>query len=124
MTNIRNSNLRSVAFALAALVTTTSSAVAREQVSVAVHYGDLNLASQAGVETLDRRLDRAVRRVCGSPIQRNLQMAQTIANCHEDTWNDIRSAREVAIGKAAGQQRGDTEFASNSGNRTAIALSK
>jgi UrcA family protein len=52
--------------ALPLLVLAPVSAFAQEApTSVAVSYRDLNLKSEAGVKTLDRRLASAIRAVCG-----------------------------------------------------------
>ena len=52
--------------ALSLLVLTPVTAFAQEApTSVAVSYRDLNLKSEAGVKTLDRRLASAIRAVCG-----------------------------------------------------------
>lgn len=103
--NIRKSNLPAIGFALAALAATLpSSAFAGNGAPTEkVPYGDLNLATQAGVETLDRRLDRAVQRVCGSASMRDLPAQARIEQCREDTWKAIEDDRQVAIAKATGQ---------------------
>ena len=100
--NTRKSTLPALAFALAALSATP--VVAQVAHSVAVPYGDLNLGTQAGVAALDRRLDRAVERVCGdAPIQ-NLSAQRRIDQCREDTWKSIQDDRQFAIAKSTGQQ--------------------
>ena len=67
--NIRNSPLAAVAFAAVALTATIPSvASAREEVVKAkVFHGDLDLATEAGVKALDRRLRSAIWQLCGSP---------------------------------------------------------
>lgn len=99
-------NLRAIAFALAALTATVPSlAQARgEAPSEKVYYGDLNLTSEAGVKVLDRRLDRAVERVCGTSSVRSLQTERLAERCREDTWASIRDDREVAIAHANNRQ--------------------
>ena len=47
----------------AAAVALSASPLAAESINVA--YGDLNLASAAGQKTLDGRIDRAARQLCG-----------------------------------------------------------
>ncbi|MFO6448178.1 UrcA family protein [Erythrobacter sp. NE805] len=50
---------------------------AAEPVSVAVSWGDLDLTRAAGRATLEERIERAVRRVCGPAVTRDLtRMAQ------------------------------------------------
>ena len=60
--------IRSTILALAAAavaLTVPAAATEAESNSVGVRYSDLNLASKAGQDELDRRLDRAARNVCG-----------------------------------------------------------
>lgn len=60
--------MKTLALAAAALglVATTAPAFAGEveKMSVKVEYGDINLATAAGQETLDNRIEKAVRTVC------------------------------------------------------------
>jgi len=101
------STLPAIAFALAALATVPSHAVAGEAAPTEqVSYADLDLTSEAGVTALDRRLDRAVKRVCGNPGRFPLPMQQRIADCREETWNNIQAQRQVAIGRAMERQEG------------------
>lgn len=54
------------ACAFATLIAPASAAeTTRSHAAVTVHYGDLNLASEAGAKVLIRRLDQAARQVCG-----------------------------------------------------------
>ena len=52
--------------AAASVLATAAPAIARDVQSVTVTYDDLNLATLKGQERLDRRIDSAVRKVCGS----------------------------------------------------------
>lgn len=99
----RKLNLPAIAFALAALVATHPSALARsDPPSEKVPYGDLNLATAEGVKELDRRLDRAVERVCGHAMPRELVKQRAHDKCREDTLNSISDDRQFAIAKANG----------------------
>lgn len=104
-TNTRKSNLSAIAFALAALTATIpGQAFANgEPLTEDVHYGDLNLATQAGIDALDRRLDRAVKRVCGEPSPRSLSATRQVGKCREETWQSIEADREFAIARATGR---------------------
>jgi UrcA family protein len=104
-TTTRKSNLRPIAFALAALIATVpaSAIAAGEPQTVHVYYGDLNLTSEAGIAALDRRLDRAVERVCGNVSVRNLIENRAVARCEQETRRSIRDDREFAIAKANGR---------------------
>ena len=100
--NTRKSNLSAIAFALAALSVTP--AAAGGPPTEKVPYGDLNLGTDAGIEALDRRLDRAVERVCGDAAFTNLSAQRRIEQCREKTWQSIEDERRFAIAKSTGQQ--------------------
>lgn len=71
------------AFALSAAAV-PAAAADPEIRSQTVFYGDLDLASDAGVAELDRRIDRAARNVCGFDNQRTgtrIRSAE-MRNCH------------------------------------------
>lgn len=58
--------IQSTILALAAVALAVPAAASEAgAVSVGVRYNDLNLATKAGQDELDRRLDRAARSVCG-----------------------------------------------------------
>jgi UrcA family protein len=58
--------IKSIALALAAAsVALPAAAADAPRVSVRVEYSDLDLATPAGQEELERRLDRAARTICG-----------------------------------------------------------
>jgi UrcA family protein len=121
--NTRKSNLPAIAFALAALASTVpSSAIAGGPTTEKVPYGDLNLASEDGVKALDRRLDRAVERVCGEPQVRNLALQRRIEQCRADTWQSIQGERQFAIARATGQHDAQrAEHAFNVRSRVSLA---
>lgn len=118
------STLPALVFAAAALVTAIPSATfARENVATErVPYGDLNLANEAGIETLDRRLDRAVRRVCGGDT-RIKGMHDAIAECREKARASILPQRNYAIARATGRQDGQA-WAENSPRGSVVTLSE
>lgn len=70
--------------------------------SVAVSYADLDLHSDAGVKTLDRRLADAVRTICGeydgSAIAGQRFAAQ---RCVKEKQVDVTALRERAIASYA-----------------------
>lgn len=57
--------MQSLALALGAAVLAAPVAARDEAPTVGVHYGDLDLTSEAGQRQLDLRLERAARDVCG-----------------------------------------------------------
>ncbi len=95
--------LAQAAFALAAL-SLSGSAIANEQArSQTVSHSDLDLAQAADVDTLDRRLDRAVKRVCGRASGPSLQERNIIGHCYDEAWSGITPQREFAIARAGSQ---------------------
>lgn len=60
-----------------------------------VFYGDLNLASLAGEQTLNRRVQGAVRRVCGAHIDPMPYM-----DCRSFAWRGARPQVERALARA------------------------
>jgi len=57
--------MQSLAVALAAAVLAAPVAAKDEAPTIGIHYGDLDLTSEAGQRELDVRLERAAREVCG-----------------------------------------------------------
>lgn len=98
------SNLPAIAFACAALIAAVpSSALAKDEIRTqTVPYGDLDLATHAGIDTLDRRLDRAVERVCSQPTPRSFQQRRVIEQCKKDTRQSIQAKRDFAIAQTTG----------------------
>ncbi len=72
--------------------------------SVAVHYGDLNLASADGRATLDSRLRQAVRTACGDPSPADLRGRNQAIACRADL-NRSLAERRVTVVAAAGNAR-------------------
>lgn len=111
------SKLPAIAFACAALIATMpTSAIAQDQIRTnRVPYGDLDLTTQAGIKTLDRRLDRAVERVCEQPGPRNLGQQRMEAKCEKQAHRNIQPKRDLAIARAAGNRNQD--WAANNSHR-------
>lgn len=96
--------LARIAFAMAALsISSTALADERTQ-SHTVHYYDLNLANEADVDELDRRLDRAVKQVCGRASGLSLQQRRLVGTCHDEARNGVTPQREFAIAQAGSQR--------------------
>ena len=72
-------------FASALIATTMLSAAPASAddapVSKAVSYGDLNLASSAGLKSLQFRVNAAIHSVCGDPDQRDLTAMALSERC-------------------------------------------
>jgi UrcA family protein len=92
------------AVALAAAVIASVPAIAAEEVpsQVRVYYGDLDLSRQAGIQTLDRRLQRAVKEVCPSDNGvREMARLRTIALCRAAKQAEIAPLRQSALAASA-----------------------
>lgn len=75
-----------------------------QDLSVSVGYGDLDLASEAGVARLDHRIDAAIATVCDDGLgQKPLSKIMAIRKCAKDTRADVAAPRQIAIAKARGQ---------------------
>jgi UrcA family protein len=65
--------------------------------SVSVNRGDLDLASDAGIATLDRRLALAVRHACGSADARELQAMADVRRCRREALASANAGRTLAL---------------------------
>lgn len=79
--------------------------------SVAVHFGDLNLATAAGQTTLESRLRQAVRTACGDPSPADLRGRNQAADCRADL-NRSLAGRRAAIVTAASNRHPEVLVAS------------
>jgi UrcA family protein len=122
--NTMKSTLPALIVAAAALVSAIPSATfAREVVTTErVPYADLNLASEAGIETLDRRLERAVKRVCGGDA-RHLGLQDEVIACREKARAGIAPQRNYAIARATGRQNGQA-WAENASRGSVVTLAE
>lgn len=76
-----------VAGAFAALAVTTGSFAAApsdQPSTVTVRYGDLNLDTAAGVDTLYHRISSAARAVCHDENSRDLAIVAAVKHCQEN----------------------------------------
>jgi UrcA family protein len=71
-----------------------------EPVSVAVPYGDLDLTKDAGRAALETRLDRAVRKVCGAVVTRDLEKAAAHKACLAEARASYQPQVELALNTA------------------------
>lgn len=91
--------MKLIHIALSLLTLTPAAAFAQDRpASVLVSYGDLNLRSQAGIKVLERRLEMAVRTVCGehdgSVIPGHRLAAQA---CVREKSAEVAALRDRAI---------------------------
>ncbi|WP_338242156.1 UrcA family protein [Aurantiacibacter hainanensis] len=78
-------------------------AVAQTSPSQTVDFTDLDLRTDAGVGTFDRRLRRAINRVCGPPLGGYLE-AINARRCRAETLAEVTPRRDAIIRLArAGQ---------------------
>lgn len=92
------------AAALAAAVLASVPGMAAEAVTpeVRVYYGDLDLSNQADIQTLDRRLARAVEAVCPSDNGVvELSLKRVIALCRTAKQAEIAPLRQSVLAAAA-----------------------
>jgi UrcA family protein len=73
-----------VAVALSSIA--AAPAVAQES-QIVVSYGDLDLNTAAGVQTLDARLEASVKAVCGRPDVRDLKSGLAYEQCKDAAMN-------------------------------------
>ena len=67
-----------------------------------VSYADLDLSSQSGVRTLDRRIRSAVQLACGEVSSFDPAGKNRVRDCQEQTLADARAQRDIAIASASG----------------------
>ena len=65
----------------------------------AVTYADLDLASAAGRQSLDRRVGAAVRRVCGRAWPLDLGAVEEVRRCRAGTF--ARTAADGRVGQVS-----------------------
>lgn len=88
------------AVAAATLLTAPAYAGDANETSVAVHYGDLNLASEAGVAAFTARVTRAAASVCRPDDIRRLDQAQAFNACRIKAIVDAKPQMQLAINAA------------------------
>ena len=92
-------------FAAAAAALIATPATAQTPISaggqLVVSYADLDLSSEAGVRTLDRRIRTAVQQACGPVSDFDPAGKNRARDCQEQTLAAARAQRDVAIAAAA-----------------------
>lgn len=87
--------------AACALTSIAAPALAQEEISVHVRYGDLNLASPAGAHAFHLRLERAVTDICGSYDPRDVAEASIVAACRVETSARASRLEQDAVAGAS-----------------------
>lgn len=67
--------------------------------SFSVSYADLDLGSEEGRQTLDHRLDGAVRSVCGASDFHDIKETRDMVRCRNAARKDADAVREVALAR-------------------------
>jgi UrcA family protein len=67
---------------------------------VRVLYGDIELSTSAGRESLDRRLKLAVNMVCGRKAGQPLYELATVRKCEKRAMAQVDPQRAIAIAKS------------------------
>lgn len=87
MLNLTNRSLAGTAALVATMITLAAATPLRAEAPIAkVAYGDLNLNTQAGVDTLNSRIHRAARKVCAD----NGNFVQ-VARCRDAALASVKS---------------------------------
>jgi len=90
--------------ALLALVLASAPALAQPTAGT-VRYSDLDLATPAGVAKLDRRIDRAVARLCGAAYPTDLNGRAQVDSCRAETMKSVSDRRATLLAHASGSGR-------------------
>lgn len=72
--------------------------------SVVVAHRDLDLRTEAGARTLDRRIWRAVVAVCGTAPDYDLEGKNDVRQCRRDTRRVASAQADLAIASASRDQ--------------------
>ena len=78
---------------------------ANEKFASEVRYGDLNLATDAGVAQLQRRIGNAARKGCGYADGRDLKASQAAAACRKAAVSEAAPKIELAVANARNGQK-------------------
>lgn len=74
-----------------------------DRASVRVSHADLNLASAAGQEILDRRIKRAAEKVCGR-LNGTLRTDMKVRKCRRGAIAAAQPSRDLAISNYSGER--------------------
>lgn len=108
---IANNAVRAGLGALATIALFASAPAAADEPSqVRVAYGDLDLTSDAGQDTLNQRIRSAVKRVCGS-MGRSASEAIDYAGCKKAAFANARGQMQIAVAKAGERKARATSLA-------------
>ena len=104
--------LCSMPFTVTASETVGNSSATNEISAKTVSYGDLNMSTVEGLETLHRRLSLAARQVCGTQSITAVGLARATSNraCHDAALEraiaEVHDVADLAVVVAASIQQG------------------
>jgi UrcA family protein len=81
---------------LASLTANPAHADWSDPASEIVSYADLDLSTPAGIKTLDGRIGRAVRKVCGKAYM-DLATSSNVRRCRKETLASVNHQRSQAL---------------------------
>lgn len=84
---------------LASVAANPANAGWSDPASQIVSYADLDLSTPAGIKTLDGRIDRAVRKVCGKAYV-DLATSRGVRECRKETLASVQEQRSHALATA------------------------
>jgi UrcA family protein len=90
---------------IAMLMAFSASPALSQPVAVAtttVQTADLNLSSTSGQRALDRRLNQAVKEVCGYASDADVAGKNEVRRCRVETFAKAESERDLRIAKGSG----------------------
>ena len=82
-----------------------ASAATEEKFVSEVRYGDLNLTTDVGVATLQRRIGNAARKECGYADARDLSASMAAASCRKAAISAAAPKVELAVANARNGQK-------------------
>jgi UrcA family protein len=68
--------------------------------AVSVHYHDVDLTSQKGRETLDRRVNAAISGMCGQPVFGTREEAEALRNCRIEARTTVEPQLQSVFANA------------------------
>jgi UrcA family protein len=80
---------------------------------VKVNFADLNLESQAGIDSLYSRLQAAARRVCGTADRADLRSNEDVARCRKAAIGEAVARIDNKALSARHSNRADARYAQN-----------
>lgn len=90
-----------IALGMIALTSIPANAHHNDEPTAEVSYGDLDLTTESGQNSLDHRLQDAVRKVCGNSSNiRSLRDRRQFESCNTTARQSFESTRRIAISNA------------------------